>query len=244
MDNEKDTSPETIKNLLEGLTPPPQANKPPIFNENDSIEVNNLITLMDSDITPDLLEQLEQRALAEQAKLENKELEPEEKLEVLDKQKDIQMAEGIPGEGGAINITGEIMERPKPVEEKPIQRIQEQLDPLEEAKLNAVYKKYVVYINKENERFIDSLSLNERKQLINQILYEQNIVCERQKEEKRRQERLIKSFIAVFTFMITVPLVYFVFNVSMEATIQNYRHSKSNFEVLYKETGKIKLNRY
>lgn len=232
--NEKDN--DTINDLLKSIAQPPQANLR--FNENDPIEVNNLLTLADSDITEDLLAQLEQRAKEEQAKMENIELQPEP----LQVQEDIQIAEGLPGEGGSVNITGEIMERPKPPEEEIETRQPEQLDPLEEAKLNAVYKKYVIYINKENENFIDSLSLNERKQLINDVLREQNAISEAQKAEKARIERIIKTAIALVTFIISVPIVYLIFNVSMEATIQNYRHSKSNFEVLYKETGKIKIN--
>ncbi|MGN1154213.1 MAG: hypothetical protein ACI4S3_09305, partial [Candidatus Gastranaerophilaceae bacterium] len=138
-------------------------------------------------------------------------------------------------------ITGEITERPKQQEE-PI-RPKETLDPLEEAKLNAIYKKYVIYINKNNEKFIDSLTLNERKELINRILHEQNEISEAERAEKKRIQRVVKTIIAAITFMITVPLVYIIFNVSMEATIQNYKHSKSNFEVLYKESGKIKINK-
>lgn len=231
LDNEKDTS-KTINNMMD--TPPS-----PTYSVNDSLEVNNLLSLADSDITPDLIEQLEKRAREEQAKLEqmeNKEPAP------IPLQQDIQMTEGLPAENGAVNVTGEILERPKPVEAPP-NPVQETLDPLEEAKLNAVYKKYVIYINKTNERFIDSLSLKERKELINGVLTEQNTLSEIERAEKRRVETAIKILIAVVTFLITVPLVYLIFNVSMEATIQNYRHSKSNFEILYKETGKIKLSR-
>lgn len=253
MDNEKDT-PNTINDMMENT--PTKPAKPIIFNQNDSIEVNNLISLMDSDITPDLLAQLEQRARAEQEKLEttqdNKDSTQEQAQETTAEteqnllvQEDIQIPEGLPGEGGAVNITGEIMERPKPQEQEPPKHPvlpQETSDPLEEAKLNAIYKKYVIYINPNNEKYLDSLSLQERKELINKILYEQNEIAESERAEKLRIQRTIKLAIAIATFVITVPLAYFIFNVSLEATIQNYRHSKSNFEVLYKETGKIKIN--
>ena len=56
------------------------------------------------------------------------------------------------------------------------------------------------------------------------------------------KEAVAKLMLGVVTFIIAVPLIYLIFNISMEATIQNYKHSKSNFEVLYKETGKIKIN--
>lgn len=234
MDNEKD-KPNTINDLNQ-----PQAQNK-IISENDSIDVNNLLSLADSDITPDLLMQLEQRAKAEQDKMNF--LEPKEDKSLL--QEDIQIPEGLPAENGAVNVTGEIMERPKthednpPVPPKPSEQT---LDPLEEAKMNAVYKKYVIYIDKDNENYIDSLTIGERKQLINDVLHEQRELSEAQRTEKRRKEALIKFFIGLVTFIVAVPIIYLIFNVSMEATIQNYRHSKSNFEVLYKETGKIKIN--
>lgn len=229
LDNEKD-KPNTLNNI------PPKT-----VSENDSLEVNNLLSLTDSDITPDLLMQLEQRAKAEQEKLELS----EQKNNEIPVQEDIQIPEGLPAENGAVNITGEIMERPKDSTSEPYVpsvRVAQTLDPLEEAKMNAVYKKYVIYIDHNNENFIDSLTIAERKQLINDVLREQNELSEAQRAERRRKETVVKILVGIVTFLIAVPIIYLIFNISMEATIQNYKHSKSNFEVLYKETGKIKIN--
>lgn len=243
MDNEKDIQNALNNDEQNGIAP---LNNPKIFNSNDSIEVNNLINLTNADITPDILEQLEARAREEQKKLDQVEDDSKKEIE----QQDIHIPEGLPAENGAVNITSDILERPiipennnLPQNEQMIyDKKEEKLDPLEEAKLNAVYKKYVIYINNENEHFIDSLTLEERKNLINKILYEQNIVAENEKIEKKKRENTIKLFVSIITFLIAVPVIYLLFNISMEATIQNYRHSKNNFEVLYKETGKIKLN--
>lgn len=235
MDNKKE-KPNTINNINKSI------GQGGIFSENDPIDVNNLLTLADSDITPDLLMQLEQRAKEEQDKMNLTE-KKEEKENPL--QENIQIPEGLPAENGAVNITGEIMERPKTPEDEtpPPPPPQEQsLDPLEEAKMNAVYKKYVIYIDKDNEKYIDSLSIAERKQLINEVLHDQRNLSEAQRREQKRKEAVAKLMIGIVTFIIAVPLIYLIFNISMEATIQNYKHSKSNFEVLYKETGKIKIN--
>ena len=235
MDNKKE-KPNTINKINE---PKGQGD---IFSENDPIDVNNLLTLADSDITPDLLMQLEQRAKEEQDKMNLTE-KKEEKENPL--QENIQIPEGLPAENGAVNITGEIMERPKTPEDEtpPPPPPQEQsIDPLEEAKMNAVYKKYVIYIDKDNEKYIDSLSIAERKQLINEVLHDQRNLSEAQRREQQRKEAVTKLMLGIVTFIIAVPLIYLIFNISMEATIQNYKHSKSNFEVLYKETGKIKIN--
>lgn len=235
MDNKKE-KPNTINNINKSI------GQGGIFSENDPIDVNNLLTLADSDITPDLLMQLEQRAKEEQDKMNLTE-KKEEKENPL--QENIQIPEGLPAENGAVNITGEIMERPKTPEDEtpPPPPPQEQsLDPLEEAKMNAVYKKYVIYIDKDNEKYIDSLSIAERKQLINEVLHDQRNLSEAQRREQQRKEAVTKLMLGIVTFIIAVPLIYLIFNISMEATIQNYKHSKSNFEVLYKETGKIKIN--
>lgn len=234
MDNKKE-KPNTINNINKSI------GQGGIFSENDPIDVNNLLTLADSDITPDLLMQLEQRAKEEQDKMNLTE-KKEEKENPL--QENIQIPEGLPAENGAVNITGEIMERPKaPEETPPPPPPQEQsIDPLEEAKMNAVYKKYVIYIDKDNEKYIDSLSIAERKQLINEVLHDQRNLSEAQRREQQRKEAVAKLMLGIVTFIIAVPLIYLIFNISMEATIQNYKHSKSNFEVLYKETGKIKIN--
>lgn len=235
MDNKKE-KPNTINNINKSI------GQGGIFSENDPIDVNNLLTLADSDITPDLLMQLEQRAKEEQDKMNLTE-KKEEKENPL--QENIQIPEGLPAENGAVNITGEIMERPKTPEDEtpPPPPPQEQsLDPLEEAKMNAVYKKYVIYIDKDNEKYIDSLSIAERKQLINEVLHDQRNLSEAQRREQKRKEAVTKLILGIITFIIAVPLIYLIFNISMEATIQNYKHSKSNFEVLYKETGKIKIN--
>ena len=235
MDNKKE-KPNTINNINKSI------GQGGIFSENDPIDVNNLLTLADSDITPDLLMQLEQRAKEEQDKMNLTE-KKEEKENPL--QENIQIPEGLPAENGAVNITGEIMERPKTPEDEtpPPPPPQEQsIDPLEEAKMNAVYKKYVIYIDKDNEKYIDSLSIAERKQLINKVLHDQRNLSEAQRREQQRKEAVTKLILGIVTFIIAVPLIYLIFNISMEATIQNYKHSKSNFEVLYKETGKIKIN--
>ena len=48
------------------------------INENDSIEVNNLLTLTDTDVSSDLLEQLEAKAKQEQELLEKDKKETQE----------------------------------------------------------------------------------------------------------------------------------------------------------------------
>lgn len=225
MEEKKDES-KTINNS--GNTGEPKIN----FNEDDSIEVTNLINISDADVTPDLLEQLEAKAKEEQELLEKDEMPTKE--EYNEDISNIQAkTEGIPADtNGAVNITSEIIEKPK----------DEPLDPVEEAEMNAKFKKYVIYINKENEKYLDNLSIKERKELINEIIHTQKTITEEQIAERKKKDRQNKIVISLITFIVAVPLMCFLFNISMQATIQNYKQSRSNFEVLYKNSGKIKLN--
>jgi len=103
-------------------------------------------------------------------------------------------------------------------------------------------KKYVIYIESYNIDFIESLSINERKMLINKSLREQNEALLASKKAQEKKNFLIHLSIAVVTFIIGFPIIFFIVNKSMEITITNYNIAKTHFSNLYKEHGKIKLN--
>ena len=212
-----------------------------IYSENDSVEVNDMISLAETDVPLDVLVQLEQKAQEELEKLNEQQEQLEESHVESVEQTDIEIQQGIQLADGSISISTEVTEHHQTSGESN-ENIKHSMDLLEEAKMNAIYKKYVIYIDKENEQYINSLSLKERKQLINHILKTQNDITQKELAEKKRAEMISKLFIGAAIFLISIPMFYFIFNVCLEATIQNYRHSRSNFEVLYKETGKIKIN--
>lgn len=101
-------------------------------------------------------------------------------------------------------------------------------------------KKYVVYIEPESIEFMERLSINDRKTIINKILKEQEESIAQQKYSDRRQKFLRHIIVATLTFIIGFPLLFFVVNNAMEATIYNYKQAQKNFGVLYREGGKIK----
>lgn len=125
--------------------------------------------------------------------------------------------------------------------EKPIVKEQveynESLDYLDD---NVKYSKYVIYINPENANFIESLTVKERKNLINKILREQDDIAITKKRFSMIQEIIKHSIIAIITIAISVPVIYYAINASLEASINNYRNSQTFFKTLYKEKGKIK----
>ncbi len=127
--------------------------------------------------------------------------------------------------------------------EKPV--VQEQLsynDSLDFLDDNIKYSKYVIYIDPENTDFIESLTVKERKNLINKILREQDDIALTKKRFNTVHNLLKHTIVGVITVAIAIPVLYCTVNASLEASINNYRRSKTIFQTLYKEKGKIKSN--
>ena len=103
-------------------------------------------------------------------------------------------------------------------------------------------KKYVIYINPDNIDFMESLSIVERRELINKILKEQNNISKKKKEFDAKKRYFINVFLACLTFIICFPVLFILVNKAMEITIANYNRAKENFSQLYKEEGKIRRN--
>ena len=125
--------------------------------------------------------------------------------------------------------------------EKPVNPAQvdfnESLDYIDD---NVKYSKYVIYIDPENTDFIESLTVKERKNLINRIIREQDDIAITKRRLAKLQTIFKHVIIAVITVAIAIPITYWTINTSLEATINNYRRSKTVFKSLYKEKGKIK----
>ena len=132
--------------------------------------------------------------------------------------------------------SGNIIEKPATQEQV---NYNDSLDFLDD---NVKYSKYVIYIDPENTDFIDSLTVKERKNLINRILREQDDITITKRRLGMIQTIIKHAIIAIITIAIAVPVVYFTINASLEATINNYRQSQTIFKTLYREKGKIKNN--
>lgn len=107
---------------------------------------------------------------------------------------------------------------------------------------NVKYSKYVIYIDPQNVDFIDSLTVKERKNLINKILREQDDIAITKQRFQKAQTIIKHAIVAILTVAISIPAIYFTINASLEASINNYRRSQSMFQTLYKQGGKIKSN--
>ena len=125
--------------------------------------------------------------------------------------------------------------------EKPITKEQidyaESLDYLDE---NVKYSKYVIYVNPENVEFIESLTVKERKNLINRILKEQDDIITTKQKLNLIHTVIIHIIIAIITIALAIPIVYWTINTSLEASINNHKRSQKIFNTLYRQKGKIK----
>ena len=100
-------------------------------------------------------------------------------------------------------------------------------------------KKYVVYIAPNNIEYVDSMSIDERTQFINDIINDKHSKDIKAKIMKQRQ-RYIKHLVLVcITVIVGFPLLFIAVNKGLQASIINYQQSQENFQKLYKEKGKI-----
>lgn len=102
-------------------------------------------------------------------------------------------------------------------------------------------KKYVIYIDPENVDFIENLSIDDRKKIINSILKEQDKKIARKKILNRQKNFLKQAIVVVLTALIAFPAMLWVANKSILISIENYQQASKNFEKLYKERGKIQM---
>lgn len=108
---------------------------------------------------------------------------------------------------------------------------------------NIKYSKYVIYIDPQNVDFIDSLTVKERKNLINKILREQDDIDITKQRFKIINTIIKHAIVAILTITLSIPVIYWTINASLEATINNYRRSQTIFQTLYKENGKINMSK-
>ena len=100
-------------------------------------------------------------------------------------------------------------------------------------------KKYVIYITPNNVDYVDNLSIDERTELINNVISDKHSSDIKSKRLLERQ-RYVKHLIVVcITVIIAFPILFFAVNKSLQICISNYQQSQENFQKLYREKGKI-----
>lgn len=100
-------------------------------------------------------------------------------------------------------------------------------------------KKYVIYVDSDNIKFMEGLSVDERREVINKILRQQDTATQNRLKRSAQINKSINTFIAVVTFIVFLPIMFIILNKSIQVTIHNYSQASSNFSKLYKDHGKI-----
>ncbi len=269
-----------------------------IYNDRDSMDINELAAL-NQDISPELIEQLQQKISQDATTLKNIEPEPafNEKDDTTLFEEPVKESVEQPTEENAaeseitesdnevtteadeqqtttdtsetVNVDEQTMADSQEesvnneetytdieqhgLDEHPINKISEGKilektltpeqknynDSLDYLDGNVKYSKYVIYIDPQNVDFIESLTVKERKNLINRILREQDDINITKQRLKKARTIMGHAIVAIITLAVSVPIIYYAINASLEASINNYRRSQANFQTLYRENGKI-----
>ena len=269
-----------------------------IYNDRDSMDINELAAL-NQDISPELIEQLQQKISQDATTLKNIEPEPafNEKDDTTLFEEPVKESVEQPTEENAaeseitesdnevttetdeqqtttdtsetVNVDEQTMANSQEesvnneetytdieqhgLDEHPINKISEGKilektltpeqksynDSLDYLDGNVKYSKYVIYIDPQNVDFIESLTVKERKNLINRILREQDDINITKQRLKKARTIMGHAIVAIITLAVSVPIIYYAINASLEASINNYRRSQANFQTLYRENGKI-----
>ena len=102
-------------------------------------------------------------------------------------------------------------------------------------------KKYVIYVESDNVDYMENLSANERKEVVNKILRDQNKLSEKERNFRQKIRFVSHLTLSVLTFIICFPLLFVLVNKAAKISIENYTNAKTNISKLYKEQGKIKI---
>ena len=95
-------------------------------------------------------------------------------------------------------------------------------------------KKYVVTIDAKYVALVDEMSIDERNELINDIISVHND----EQNEKKTNKKILKIASAMLIFLMVLlfaaPGILWLINQSFTLTKNNYSEMQNNFEVLYK----------
>ena len=115
--------------------------------------------------------------------------------------------------------------------------------PLPEVHVETSVKKYVIHVDPENVNYMEHLTINERRVVINKILKDQSIYTKEELKKAKNKKRVMHTLVVVITFAVFLPLFFIAITTAAKLTFDTYAASKSNFSKLYRENGVIKRQR-
>lgn len=94
-------------------------------------------------------------------------------------------------------------------------------------------KKFVFHLYGENVDFIDSLPLDKKDELINELLRTYKAGYNTSKQEKYVLNFVKKAALIVLLVIIGTPILMKIVNISLIATLNSYGEMQRNFEKLF-----------
>ena len=111
---------------------------------------------------------------------------------------------------------------------------------LEDIKV-AGFKKYVVDIDNQYVDLIDSMSVEERNEVINEIISLHNDNLNEKKQAKTIFKLIGMIIVSLIVLLFAAPGVFWVINKSFTLTKNNYSEMQNHFEVLYQNQTQKKM---
>lgn len=99
-------------------------------------------------------------------------------------------------------------------------------------------KKYVVSINNAFVPLLDEMSIEERNEVINDIISLHNDNVNEKKQTKKAVKIFAQIIIFILILLFAAPGILWLINQSFTLTQNNYAEMQTNFEVLYKNKKK------
>ena len=100
------------------------------------------------------------------------------------------------------------------------------------------YKKYVVQIHNSYTDLLDSLTQDERNDIINDILATYSDDMQEKQFWKTTFNISLKVLLVLFILIVVVPFFFTIFVKSLELTSSTNKQMQHNFEVIYQKSGK------
>lgn len=96
-------------------------------------------------------------------------------------------------------------------------------------------KKYVVTIRKEFVPLLDSMSVEKRNEIINEIISLHNEEINEKMQIKHSMKMATITAILIIVLLFAAPFIMWLVNKSYTMTRNNYHEMQRNFEVLYEK---------
>lgn len=99
-------------------------------------------------------------------------------------------------------------------------------------------KKFVIQIYPDNVEYIEDLDPEDRNDFINELITESIHKSYEDQETKRVSYSIKQIIVVLLTIIIGMPIVFYLINISLTATSDNYKQVQVNFEKLYRDRGR------